>query len=356
MTGVVNEQLRRIVGTRRRRRAALIRVGWIASSTLQGGLRRFAALPPAVSMRIRNVAEWMNTHDVRIWNEIYSPARRYDVTVFMKAMDDVCQAEARRIQRYGGKVVFDANVNYYEIWGDYLIPGTKPTPQQQRDAIRMAEVADWVVADSSYLLGIVKKFTDRASWIPDNVDLSTYRRTTNHSDRRPFRLVWSGVAKKARHLLLISDIFRELRDAELVVVSDGVPDALGELERALPCRLVPFSDKRYAQELGDCDVILSPKYLVNGYELGHSEYKITLGMAVGLPAVASPQQSYVEAISHRGGGIIAGTPEEWDAALRTLMDRSLRAALGVRAAETVRERYATPVVASQYRDLLLSLG
>ena len=42
-------------------------------------------------------------------------------------MDVRCQDEAERIQAYGGKVVFDANVNYYDIGGDYFIPGTQPT-------------------------------------------------------------------------------------------------------------------------------------------------------------------------------------------------------------------------------------
>jgi len=103
-------------------------------------------------------------------------------------------------------------------------------------------------------------------------------------------------------------------------------------------------------------VIVSPKRLQNGYELGHTEWKITLGMAAGLPAVASPQQSYVEAIGHRGGGIVADSTEEWTEALgRLAIEPALRAELGERAVETVRERYATPVVARQYLDLLRSL-
>jgi glycosyltransferase involved in cell wall biosynthesis len=100
-------------------------------------------------------------------------------------------------------------------------------------------------------------------------------------------------------------------------------------------------------------VIVSPKRLCNGYELGHTEWKITLGMAAGLPAVASPQRSYVEAIGHRGGGVVADGPDEWRGALERLRDDvSYRRDLGERAAETVRERYATPVVAAEYRDLL----
>jgi hypothetical protein len=50
-------------------------------------------------------------------------------------MDVPSQAEAERIRASGGRVVFDANVNYYEVWGEYA-PRTKPTAEQRSDAIR----------------------------------------------------------------------------------------------------------------------------------------------------------------------------------------------------------------------------
>jgi glycosyltransferase involved in cell wall biosynthesis len=316
----------------------------------------FRKIPPPVSMRINNNALWINRHADGVRCEIYRPDRRYDVVVFFKAMDEPCQLEAQRVKAYGGKVIFDANVNYYEIWGEYDIPETEPTPVQQQEAITMTRLADWVVADSSYLLGVVEKVNDRASWIPDNVDTRLYRPGRAARDRRPVRLVWSGVGKKAQPLVTILDVLASLRGIELVLVTDTVPDVLPELAAVLPCRVVSFSDRRYARTLRGCDVIIAPKRLVNGYELGHTEYKITLGMASGLPAVASPQQSYVEAISDRGGGTICDTESEWrDALERLVADASLRERLGTAARQTVLERYATPVTARLYLDLLLSL-
>ena len=89
---------------------------------------------------------------------------------------------------------------------------------------------------------------------------------------------------------------------------------------------------------------------------GWLRFWITLGMAAGLPAVASPQQSYVEAIGARGGGIVADSPEEWRVALERLRDPSSRAELGARARETVEELYSTPVVARRYGDFLAELA
>jgi glycosyltransferase involved in cell wall biosynthesis len=271
-------------------------------------------------------------------------------------MDAVCQREAERVRAGGGRVVFDANANYYEIWGDYVIPDTKPTERQREDALWMTRFADHVVADSTYLAGIIERITPRVTWIPDNVNLDVYAGERVHAPRRTLRLVWSGIAKKAAHLLPIGDVLAAVGGIELAIVTDRTADCLAPLEGRVPLRMIaPFSDAGYADVLRESDVIISPKTLGNGYELGHTEYKITLGMALGLPAIASPQQSYLEALAD-GGGIIAETPESWRTAIERLRDDvDVRRQMGGRARRTVVERYSTGTVALRYLELLDSL-
>ena len=332
-----------------------IRVGWAVRASLTTPRLGFRSLSPAVAMRVANIARWIDRNDAAFRNELYRPDRRYDVVVFVKTMDEPTREEAERIRGYGGSVVFDANVNYYEVWGEYDIPDTKPTPEQQRDATQMTQLADRVVADSSYLLEVVRRLNPRSAWIPDNVDTRLFHGPARGGGGR-VRLVWSGMAQKARPLLMIVDVLADLRDAELVIVSNREPEILPDLLQAIPCSFVEFSLRRYARILRGCDVIISPKRLVNGYELGHTEWKITLGMAVGLPAVASPQRSYVEAIEHLGGGIVAEDEPAWRDAFERLRDRSVRIEVGERARRTVEERYSTPVVARRYLDLIRSLA
>jgi glycosyltransferase involved in cell wall biosynthesis len=331
------------------------RVGWATYDSFPARKRRFRELDSFTGMRVGNVVNWMADECASVAHELYDPDRRYDVVVFQKVMDGRAQAEADKIRAYGGRVVFDANVNYYEDWGDYFVPATRPTEQQRRDAHNMTQRADWVVADSSYLRSIIEPLNPRVTWIPDNVDTSRYTGVREHGNGGPLRLVWSGVGKKAAHLLEIHDVLAALRDVELVLVSDEPPDAMRVLAPAIPCRFVRFSPRKYLRVLHESDAIISPKRLVNAYEMGHTEYKITLGMAVGLPAVASAQQSYREAIEHRGGGFICQTAGEWREALERLRRPSLRADVGARARQTVHEKYATPVVARQYLALLLKL-
>ena len=342
---------------KQRRAAAAATVGWVTSDSFPRRKRRFSQLDSFTGMRVGNVAQWMNHHHASIDNELYDPDDRYSIVVFHKMMDGRCQDEAAKIQAYGGKVIFDANVNYYDIAGDYFIPGTRPTEQQQHDANRMTAMADWVVADSSNLKSVIAPINPNVTWIPDNVNVDRYAGIRAHDARECLQLIWSGVGKKAAHLLEARDAFAAVPGLELVLVTDEPPACLPDLESALPCRIITFSDNSYARALMTADVIVSPKRLVNAYELGHTEYKIALGMAIGLPAIASPQQSYLEAIGAHGGGIIARSTAEWIDALRRLQaDSALRGRLGAFARRTVRERYSTPVVATQYLQLLHRLA
>jgi glycosyltransferase involved in cell wall biosynthesis len=328
------------------------RIGWVTYDSFPNRKRRLANLDSFTGMRTGNVARWLNGHAGDLWNELYDPEVRYDVVVFQKVMDARAQAEVDKIRSAGGRVIFDANVNYYELWGDYFIPGTRPTDEQRRDAERMTAIADLVVADSSYLRSVIQPLNPRVVWIPDNVDPTVYRGHRRHAAGGPLRLVWSGIAKKAGHLLEIRDALAQLRDVELTLVADERPAVMDDLEQCLPCRFEPYSNRRYARILRTSDVIISPKRLVNAYEMAHTEYKITLGMAVGLPAVAQPQQSYREAIEYRGGGVLCDTIADWVSALHRLRDPAVRSDLGVRAAATVAERYSTPRVAERYGEAL----
>jgi len=328
-------------------------VGWVTYDSFPRRKSRFSQLDSFTGMRVGNLARWMNQHQANVFNELYDPDRRYSVVVFQKMMDGRCQDEAAKIQGYGGKVIFDANVNYYDIEGDYFIPGTKPTAQQQQDARKITALADWVVADSSNIAEVITPINPNVTWIADNVNFAIYKGIRAHKSSGPMRLIWSGVGKKAAHLLEARDAFAAVPGLELVLVTDEAPSCLPELERALPCRIVKFSDRGYARALLNSDVIVSPKRLVNAYELGHTEYKIALGMAVGLPAIASAQQSYVEAIGAHGGGVIARSTAEWIEALRLLQsDVEMRRRMGAFARRTVRECYSTPVIALQYLRLL----
>lgn len=287
--------------------------------------------------------------------EWYRQAGRYDIVVFQKAMRPACVEEAQRLKAAGVRVVFDANVNYYEAWGDFFIPGTRPTAQQTHDATAMTSLADLVIADSTYLYNQAAKLNPNVVCIPDYVDLKRFPQQKKHAQTESVQLVWSGIAKKCAHLLSIAEPLASVK-ARLLIVSDEEPSAVRDLSRVVPITFRKYSDRTYPRLLLQSDVIISPKQLCNSYEMAHTELKITLGMAAGLPAIASPQLSYVEAIQHNGGGIIAESAADWAAALlRLTTDAQARAELGARARETVAQEYSKQVITGRFAAALRGL-
>ncbi|MFP4322159.1 MAG: hypothetical protein ACLFTK_06885 [Anaerolineales bacterium] len=330
-----------------------MRIGWITADYPKRPARYAVWWGPAalVTMRYRNIALGLNRLGFR--NEFYRPDRQYDAVIVIKAFHEAILDEVKRLRARGTRVIFDANVNYYYIWGRYPDARTQPTSAMRRAALNMTCLADDVIADSQYLLHVVRDYNPRAVWIPDNVWPVLYPPSKTRRSPERLRLIWSGVAFKAGEFALIQEALARVKGLELWLVSDKPPAIMAELQKALPLRWFRYQDFYYAWLLGRADVIVSPRELDNAYNLGHTEYKITLGMSRNLPALASPQPSYCQAINYAGGGIICQTIADWVAALEMLRDDPpTRAQMGQRARHTVEQRYATPVVVQQYAALL----
>lgn len=338
-----------------------IKVAWMTDDSRNKKYKlfkitRFNQLNPFTKMRAGNIAQYLNKNSKTIENKIFNSEEFFDIVVFQKVMDAEAQKIAKKLQENGTLIVFDANVNYYEIFGEFAIDGTRPTEQQKNDAIAMTSLADLVVADSSYIATQTIKYNKNTVVIEDNVDLALYKNVREHNNDKAVRLIWCGMAKKAKHLLLIKNVLSKLDNAELIIVAEQKPELFEELNSAINCSFVKFSDKNYAKQLAKSDVIISPKILNNSYSLGHTEYKITLGMAAGLPVVASPQQSYIDALKHKKCGFIVDGDEQWLDSLNSLVaDYSLRKKMGADAYKTVKENYTTEVISKRYEKALIDL-
>lgn len=330
-----------------------IRVGWMTDTFPRRPSRQAVWLRSGamLTMRYRNIVLWLNRHGFQ--NEFYSPERFYDIVVIIKSFHPEILEEVIQLKKRGTKIVFDANVNYYYIWGNYPDPKTKPTPDLQRAAVQITRQADHVIADSEYLRDVVQDFNPCVTWIPDNVLPLLFRPAKHRETSGKLRLIWSGISWKSDELHLLLDVFSQVKNLELWLVSDDRPTAMDTLEKVIVVRWFRYSDVIYMWLLGRADAIISPRFLNNGYNLGHTEYKISLGMARNLPALASPQPSYVTAIRRYEGGILCYNDRDWIEALTCLRDDvQFRLEMGNRARQTVEDYYLTPVVASQMAGVL----
>jgi glycosyltransferase involved in cell wall biosynthesis len=331
-----------------------IKVGWMTAEFPRRPSRRAVWMKSGamVTMRYRNLALWLNRNGLS--NSFYRSGEDYDVVVIIKTFTDAVLDEVNSLRRKGTPIIFDANVNYYTIWGNYTDPKTRPTPDLQRAAKQITRLADHVIADSEYLRDVIRDFNPRVTWIPDNVWPLMFRPARHREQSGVLRLIWSGIAFKADELLLIKDALAAVDGLELWLVSDARPPVMESLQDALPVHWFGYSDLYYAWLLGRADAIISPRTLNNGYNLGHTEYKISLGMARCLPAIASPQPAYVTAIAQDGGGILCDTSADWQAAFTHLRDDvEARLRMGRAARRTVEHHYLTPVVAQKLRQVIL---
>jgi hypothetical protein len=105
-------------------------------------------------------------------------------------------------------------------------------------------------------------------------------------------------------------------------------------------------------------VLISPRFLDNTYNLVHTEWKITLGMARGRVALCSEQPSYLD-VSARSAGLgirICRTDTDWREALESVLSGTFDwASEQAAATNVVRRHYATSVVARTHAEFIARL-
>lgn len=89
---------------------------------------------------------------------------------------------------------------------------------------------------------------------------------------------------------------------------------------------------------------------------GKCGYKLIQYMAAGIPVIASPVGVNTELVEHGVNGFLAETDEEWNIALRTLVqDRALRRQMGEAGRRKAVECYSLEAVGPRVLDLTLSV-
>lgn len=297
---------------------------------------------------------------------LFRPGRRYDAVVFLKSMSADCQCLAQSLRRRGTRVLFDVNVDYFTpAGGNFYYRGMAPTADQTANARRMAELADALIADSSHLAGVCAKHHANVRWIPDNV---SWPIVPPHQPWKPggkFDLLWSGEAVKLFELLRIEAVLRKFAARVRLVLITNSLTALDrwfepfktrfeQLLASVEHEIIPFRSVAallpiYARG----GVFISPRFLDNTYNWGHTEWKITLPMACGRVAFGSPLPSYQDVAARSGGAGLRLCADDaaWTAALDEALSGRLDFASEESAArEVVEKHYRTPIVAEAHHD------
>lgn len=321
-------------------------------------------------MRFQWVARYVNQNRLHCFQyELYRPWRKYAGVIFLKSMRKTCAELAYRLRTRRVKTIFDTNVDYFtSASGTFYYEGMAPTIEQHQAAIEMAELCDAVIGDSKYLTKVASKYNSRTKWIPDNVVNYLITPTSSWKPgQAKLPLLWSGESIKLFELLLIGGVLIEYSgDVSLKLVTNS----LGALDSWYPPykaqfldlltqvqhEFIPFTSVEKLMEVyGAGGVCISPRFLNNTYNQGHTEWKITLAMARGRVALCSEMPSYLDVFERSGGvGIrICRNQDDWHNAFQDVLSSDFhweKEQLG--AAEVVKNYYSTEVVGKSHADFI----
>lgn len=359
----------------------MYRVGFIADSQLPKTtleissvltfLRGRSSPTAAGFMRCGWVSESISTQFNDFTYEWYRPWRRYEVVVFAKSFSGECIELALKLKAKDVKIIFDINVDYFtKPYGSFYYQGMEPSPSQVTNARKMVLIADGVIAASEHIAESCGSETQLA-WIPDNIDgnLLPKNPAKNVTVNGKIRFLWSGMPQKMVDLLLIEDLLlKNSSRFELVLVTrrldllercfEPYKSRLKNLLEQLQPKVIDFESIH--QLLGvysEGGVFLSPRFMENSYNLGHSEWKITLPMSVGLPVICSPLRSYSTVARRAEGGIcICNNITDWERNLGKLFQGELFNNYDHRSAvNLVNKYYLTSIVSKQHYSFVKGL-
>lgn len=323
---------------------------------------------PMGLMRFGWIAGAVNRRESDLHYELFRPWRRYHAVVFLKSMGDACLVLARRLKQRGVKILFDVNVDYLTpAEGTFYYEGMAPTEAQRQSTLAMLETADAVIADSEYIAEKCRAYHKRVEWIPDNVKMVLVPPARRDGKKDRLTVLWSGASCKVFDLLRIEPVLKAYAQRlHLVLVTDdwsGVErcfepyqSQVKDLIAGLQHEIILFrSVEQLLEVYAGGDVFISPRFLDNTYNWGHTEWKITLPMACGRFVLASPQPSYVTVCQRSSGnGLrICAELDDWykemDILLGGRIDLEEEGRQGRRTVETY---YTTEVIARRHAEMM----
>ncbi len=184
--------------------------------------------------------------------------------------------------------------------------------------------------------------------VPTVVDTARYP-VAEGTDTGELRIGWIGSASSTKFLHMVRDALKALsveRPVRLVTIGASPLPGYG-----VPLEQHAWSESSEAGLLGSIHVGIMP--LPDApWERGKCGYKLIQYMACGKPVVASPVGANREIVKD-GVGYLAGDPDEWIRALRSLAaDAGHRRACGAAARRSVERDYSLKAVAPRVVELL----
>lgn len=214
----------------------------------------------------------------------------------------------------------------------------------------IVSLARHTIVCTEHLAEFARRHSARVTNISSTIDTAAYRPRPHRPATKGVVVGWSGSHSTSPYLLLLADVLRELQaeeDIRVKVIGDAAFRMPGVRVEAHPWRR-----ETEVEDLSELDIGVYP-LPDEEWIKGKSGLKALQYMALEIPTVAQRLGTNLEIIREGENGLLASSPAEWKAALRTLIrDPDLRRRLGQEGRRTVMERYSVEANRERYLEVL----
>lgn len=189
--------------------------------------------------------------------------------------------------------------------------------------------------------------------IPTVVDANRYQIKRNNTEVPV--VGWIGTPQTSKYLQSLLPIFKAIKndmDVRFVAVGARPEDFEGDVVEAWP-----WSKEAEVSFIQQFDIGIMP-LMDSPWEQGKCGYKLIQYMACGVAVIASPIGVNCKIVEHNKTGKLASSLEEWDSALRYLLDVHPDILIKMGDAGRVRfeEYYSLQIQAPRFLEILLKTG
>lgn len=311
--------------------------------------------------KLGNVLSVVLTHPLEEYISVLSGSP--DVAIVGRISTPQMYLLLRFLKRKGVKIIFDLDDALFlrtgKIFGLTVRPGSFFLE-------KIVKYSDAVTVNGHYLLEYVRCFNKNVALIHDPIDTEFFSPKTRNNCGN-VTIGWEGVpCHHYENLGLLKEPLMKLAkkyDVRFKIVSylgdSRVKKMFSELEELMD---IDYGSKRWVsmnklpELLSDFDIMVAPLQKTSWYE-GKSALRVGLGMAMGIPVVASPvgEQKYI--VKHGVNGFLAKNEEEWYHYLKLLIeDDKLRREIGQKGRETADKELSLDICGKKLFSILEALS